>query len=185
MALDSNFYELIEISKEQDNQTYEFSKQQEDFLAKDTKHMMVFRQLLMKKNFSEVCTALSLTDGALRKILRQLEECELIKLMPMDRIVLLVGFPFKWIANGPLERTYEKLILDTILRQIKQGAQNGMDKKFEIALSDDLHKAFCADLEKVYQKYKNLSQAHLTSTTNDKDVSSGILFIDRFSCWGI
>lgn len=184
LALESNFYELIEISKEQDNQTYEFTQKQEDLLAKDSKHMMVFRQLLMKKTFKEVCTALTLTDGALRKILRQLEECDLIKLMPMDRIVLLANFPFKWIPNGPLEKTYEKLILETILKQIKQGAKNGTDRTFEIALSDDLHRAFCADLEKVYQKYKNLSQAHMTSLTNDKDISSGILFVDRFSCWG-
>ncbi|MFM6927354.1 MAG: helix-turn-helix domain-containing protein [Bdellovibrio sp.] len=184
LALDSNFYELIEISKEQGNQTYEFSQKQEGLLAKDTKNMMVFRQLLMKKTFKEVATTLALTDGALRKILRLLEEVELIKLMPMDRIVLLANFPFKWLPNGPLEKTYEKLILETILRQIKQGAKNGTDRKFELALSDDLHRSFCADLEKVYQKYKNLSQAHMTSLTNDKDISSGILFVDRFSCWG-
>lgn len=184
VALGSNFYELIELSKEQDNQAYSFNQKQEEFLAKDFKHMMVFRQLLMKKSFKEISASLNMTDGALRKILRYLEEHELIKVMPMDRFILLANFPFKWIQGGPLEKVYEKLILETILKQIKQGAKDGIGRKFEIALSNDLHQSFCADLEKIYQKYKNLSQAQMTSQTDNNDISSGILFVDRFSIWG-
>lgn len=184
VALGTSFYELIELSKEQDNRAYAFNQKQEEFLAKDLKHMMVFRQLLMKKSFKEICSSLDLSDSGLRKILRHLEGFELIKLMPMDRIILLATFPFQWMQNGPLEKSYEKLILDSILKRIKLGAQNGLGRKFEIALSEDLHQSFCNDLEKVYQKYKNLSQVHMTSLTDNKDVSSGMLFVDRFSCWG-
>ena len=183
LALESNLYELIEISKQHENKVYEFNLKQEELLAKDPLHMMIFRQLLMKKTFKEICKTLSITEGNLRKILRKLEERELIKLMPMDRIVLLASFPFRWIAGGPLEKSYDKIILEKILQKIKQGAENGISRKFEIALSDEFHRAFCDDLEKVYQKYKNLSQAHMTSLTRDEDVSSGILFVDRFSFW--
>lgn len=183
LALESNLYELIEISKQQGNKVYEFNLKQEELLSKDPIHMMAFRQLIMKKTFREVCKSLSITESNLRKILRKFEERGLIKLMPQDRIVLLANFPFKWIANGPLEKSYEKIILEKILQRVQQGADNGISRKFEIALSDEFHRAFCEDLEKVYQKYRNLSQAHMTSLTDDKDISSGILFVDRFSCW--
>lgn len=183
LALDSNFYELVEISKQQENKAYEFSLKQEELLAQNFLHMMVFRHLIMKKTFKEVCSQLSITEGNLRKILRKLEDAKLIRLMPKDRITLLANFPFKWIPNGPLEKSYEEIILEKILQQLKRGVSDGVCKKFEIALSDEFHQAFCADLEKVYQKYKNLSQAHMTSLTSDKEISSGVLFVDRFSCW--
>lgn len=183
LALESNLYELIEISKQQENKVYEFNLKQEELLAKDSLHMMVFRQLLMKKTFKELCSALNIAESNLRKTLRKLDDSKLIKLMPNDRITLLANFPFKWIPNGPLERSYEKIILEKILQQIKRGVNNGICRKFEIALSDEFHHAFCADLEKIYQKYRNLSQAHMTSLTSDKEVSSGVLFVDRFSCW--
>lgn len=182
-VMDIGFYELIELSKQQDNQVHTFTLEQENFLAKDLNHILVFRQLLMKNNLSKIIKITKMTEGALRKILRQLEEHALIKVMPQDRILMQVSFPFAWISAGPLEKTYDKLILESISARIKNPAIDGINKKFEIALSADLHLAFCQDLEKVLQKYRNFSKVLLDSKIDDSDISSGILFIDRFSCW--
>lgn len=182
-VMDIGFYELIELSKQQDNQVHTFTIEQENFLAKDLKNILVFRQLLMKKKLPQILKSTDLTEGSLRKILRYLEDYQLIKLMPQDKVLLQVSFPFAWLAGGPLEKTYDKVILESISARIKSPAINGINKKFEIALSAEQHSAFCQDLEKILQKYKNFSKVQMESQIETSDISSGILFIDRFSCW--
>ncbi len=182
-VMDIGFYELIELSKQQDNQVHTFTIEQENFLAKDLKNILVFRQLLLKKKLPQILKSTDLTEGSLRKILRYLEDYQLIKLMPQDKVLLQVSFPFAWLAGGPLEKTYDKVILESISARIKRPAINGINKKFEIALSAEQHSAFCQDLEKILQKYKNFSKVQMESQIETSDISSGILFIDRFSCW--
>lgn len=179
------FYELIELSKAEGSQAYEFCEDQEAVLAADFNHILVFRMILMGLEFKGIYTRLCISEAMLRAILKKLEAVNLVQLMAKDRIVPMAKFPFKWIPKGLLDRTYGKHIVNELFKRSAQdNGTAGINKKFEIVLTPDLYKNFCLEIDRIYQKYQGFSQAVLDSGANENLLTSGILFIDQFSCWG-
>ena len=183
--LSVSFYELIELSKAEGTKPHLFTPEQEGILSTHIHYILSFRLVLAGRNFSQIRVSLNLNERQFRKILRELERVNLVRLMPQDRIVATVRFPFKWQPRGALSQTYNKHILQTIMKRIASDKGTaGVNRKFEIALPPDSYRAFCADVESVYLRYRNLSEVILGAKVEHDHIVSGLFFIDNFSVWG-
>jgi transcriptional regulator with XRE-family HTH domain len=183
-ALSVSFYEVIELSKEMSREPHSFTEAQEELLASDLRLMKTFRMILAGQGFLKIMAQLHWPERGLRKAIRDLERVGLAQLLPGDRIIPMVQFPFRWQPNGRLERAYNGLILTNLTRRIaKDEGQAGLNKQFEFALSPDAYRSFCQEIESVYSKYRNLSEIHLSSQIDLEHTISGVLFLDQFSLW--
>lgn len=183
-CLSLSFYEIIELSKQDYRKPHLFTESQEKLLASDILMMSIFRMILAGQRFLEIRQYLGISDQKLRKAAKDLEKVSLAKLLPGDRFVPIAQFPFHWRPNGILSKTYNKLILENLLRRIEKNRQSaGLHKQFEIALSPEIYENFCKEIQNCYEKYRGLSELYLTSSIEWNNLVSGIFFIDRFSLW--
>ncbi|MFN3454526.1 MAG: helix-turn-helix domain-containing protein [Pseudobdellovibrio sp.] len=183
-ALSTSFYEVIELSKQVKREPHLFTVEQEKFLAADFKHKMLFRHILGGEKFNTLKTLLKVSEKDLRTLARELEKVGLAKLLPKDRFIPLVHYPFRWQPNGALQKVYGNLILKNIFSHIENDlGTSGLNKKFELLLSEESYKKFCDDIQTIYAKYLNLSEIHMETQPDLTRVVSGLLYIDRFSVW--
>lgn len=185
-TLSVSFYELIELSKQNQREPHLFTEEQEKLLSRDLRNMLAFRLIISGQNFSQIKTSLKLSDKELRVIAKAFDRVGLSQLLPGDRFIPLVHFPFKWQLNGPLSNAFDQMILENLFTRIKTNPENaGLHRQFEFALSSDIYKKFCRETEDLFLKYRGLSELHLSSKIQLEEMVSGILFIDRFSLWDI
>lgn len=183
-VLSVSFYELIEFSKDISREPHLFTDEQEKLLASDLQLMKIFRLILAGQSYSKIMTLLKCSEKDLRKAARDLEKVALAQILPGDRMIPLVQFPFRWQPKGKLEQAYNSLILTNLTQRIaKDTGSAGLNKQFEFALSPDAYQSFCREIEGVYSKYRNLSEVHLSSQIDLDHTVSGVFFLDQFSFW--
>nr|BFD60372.1 hypothetical protein CKG001_24790 [Bdellovibrio sp. CKG001] len=192
-SLGTSFYELIEISKHNTPKPYLFSEEQEKLFASDLSYLLLFRSIVMGLNFAQLKTSLNLKETELRKRLRQLENVELIKLMPRDRIYQMARFPFQWREDGLLQKAYYQQNLRSIFSFITKSYKSStydegtgcVCKPFELLLSVEQKKSFARDLMEVLARYQKLSQLELNTKSTKGVTVSGIIHADEFSIWQV
>lgn len=183
-VLGVSFYELIELAKNEKREVYQFSKVQEKVLAKNLNYIKTFRFVLIGESFNKIMKNLSLTESALRKIIRELEEVELVELRKNDLLVPLVFFPFKWQENGDLFKAYNRLILENIFNRISKNKSDGLlNTRFEFVLSEEIYQKFCQEIDLIKTKYQTLSETHIENYHPQNSFVTGLFFIDQFSVW--
>lgn len=183
-TLSLSFYELIELSKKMKREPQLLTSEQEELLASDLLHIHLLRLVLARQDFASIKDRLRLSERDLRQKIRACEKVGLIELHPKDRLVAKVRFPFRWQTDGPLSQKYGEWLLKNLFARMKRnGAAAGIFRKFELALSSESYQHFCQDLEAVYLKYRGLSELHLDSKVELKELVSGLLFVDQFSIW--
>lgn len=192
-CLGTSFYDLIELSKQNTQKPYLFSEEQEKLFAGDLSYLMLFRSITMGLNFAQLKTSLNLKEAELRKKLRQLENVDLIKLMPRDRIYQLARFPFKWREDGLLQKAYHQKNLQAIFSFITTQYKSSfydeeagvICKPFELLLAPEHKKAFSRELMEVLTRYYNLSQMEINTKSAKGVTVSGIIHADEFSIWNV
>jgi len=183
-SLSVSFYEIIELSKVIKREAHLFTPEQEKLLSADFKIKMLFRHILGGVIFSEIKSILKFSEKELRNHARDLEKVGLVQLLPGDRFVLQVHYPFRWQPNGALQKTYGDMVLKNIFNRIETDkGQAGFNKKYELLLNEEAYRKFCEEIQSVYGKYLNISEIHMETQPDLGRVVSGIFFIDRFSVW--
>jgi DNA-binding Xre family transcriptional regulator len=187
-VLEVSLYDIVDLSKNQGQKLYQYTKEQEQFLSKDKLVFLVFRYLIMGKALSEIGQRLMMPEEKLRTILKDMEEIKLIERHPSDRIKLLANFPFKWIPDGPLEKTFGPDLLDRVVKESLQiGINQFTDESaclvFEWGISPQSHKLFVKELGQVYEKYKKVAQVEIKSLGDDFVPTSGMISISKYPMW--
>lgn len=183
-ALSVSFYELIELSKNLKREPHLFTLEQEKLLSSDIKLMLLFRLILAGQSYLQIKALLRLTDKDLQKAGIAFEKVGLAQLLPGNRFLPLVRFPFRWQQEGPLFNTYRNITLTNILDRIRcNNGAAGLHKQFEFALSSETYRQLCDEVMSVYSKYQSLSEIHLSSQIDLNQVVSGVFFVDQFSIW--
>lgn len=183
-ALSVSFYELIELSKKLKREPHFFTFEQEKILSSNIRNMHVFRLILAGQNYSQIKIQMKMTDKDLQKTGMAFEKVGLAQLLPGNRFVTLVRFPFRWQKEGPLTKEYGEMILKNVLNRIRHNKGSAqLSKHFELALSPEAYQQFCNEIHLVYSKYQNISEIHLSSQIHLSQVVSGVLFADQFSVW--
>lgn len=190
-CLGVSFYELVEMSRADDSKAYLFSEQQEQLFAKDLQYLLLFRALVMGRSFKELLKDFSVKEADLRKRLRQLENVQLIQLMPQDRISLLAKFPFRWREEGALQKAYFAKNLQALFEHARNEYRfstykedtGALCKPFEYLLTSESQRQLGADLAEIHKKYMQLSQLEIKAKNQKATAVSGLLLADAFSIW--
>ncbi len=185
-----DFFEVSERASHQRSKVYHFSKQQELFLAKDLKNFRYFRLLVLKESVSNIIEKLAITEQQSNKILKTLENLELIERWQYDKIKLLADFPFKWIPNGSLQKKYSGHILERVTQETKEAQLNDLssDSKnnliiTEILLDENSQQEFNKELRKLVERYKAISKVELISKSKHASIFSSFFLTGKFSWW--
>ncbi len=183
-CLNVTLYEVIELSKRIHREPQLLTIEQEKLLASDLSYMNFFRMILAGQSFTEIKQKIGWTNPEIFRSAQKLEAVGLAKLLPGNRLITSISFPFKWNPNGPLTHAYEKVIFSNLVAQM-QREKNGhaINQKFELALAPEMYEAFCIDIQKCYEKYRGISEIYLSSRIDWNHLISGVFFIDQFSIW--
>lgn len=190
-CLGIDVFELLEQARYFEPSVHVFTLEQEAALAADFTVFLTFRLILMSTPLPEIMEQLSLKRSELNKHLRTLEKCQLIELWPHDKIKLLAHFPFKWIENGPLEKTYQKRLVHKIQKEIaahglnrRSGVQlNSLCVVKELLLTPQEGKQFEGEIENVIKKYSTLTGMRMRHKVSGAEAYSFVHLGGRFSWW--
>jgi DNA-binding Xre family transcriptional regulator len=186
--LEVGFYDLVELTKDHNQKLYEYTIKQENLLAGNLNIFLILRNLIIGKSLSEIEEFLGISQAELAKNLKEMESCGLIERHVNDRIRLLANFPFKWIEDGPLEKTYGPVLLQRIFQQAQQVGLNKRGESeaclvFEWGLSDKSHAQFVSELSSVFDKYKRVAEVDIKSLTKSFTPTSGMVAIGKYPMW--
>jgi transcriptional regulator with XRE-family HTH domain len=190
-CLGIDVFDLLEQARNYQPTVYEFTLEQENALSEDFTHFLAFRLMLMSIPVHEIQERLSLKRPELNKILKLLEKFKLIEVWPNDRIKTLVHFPFKWIENGPLDKTYQKKISKKVQKEIslrginRRKERNGESHCLvkELLLTPDEGQQFDQELETVFKKYFTLTNMRMRHKTKVAETYSFMHLAGKFSWW--
>lgn len=84
--------------------------EQEAILAADLPLLLVFFLLLNDYSFEMIVAEYTLSDTDCFRLLRRLEQMELIDLLPGNRVRLKVSRALAWRSDGPIRRFFEQSI---------------------------------------------------------------------------
>ena len=101
-------FDLVGMSRREEERAECFSRAQETALAADPKLFAFLYLLIADVRLSQIVTKYQFTSAEGRRYLLQLDKLGVLRLNPGDRFQLLVSRNIKWIADGPLNRLYEQ-----------------------------------------------------------------------------
>lgn len=182
-------YELFDLCRQKNLESYEFNETQEKFLAKEPLNVVIFRSLIIGYSPNQIKTRYKLTEARLEKILIGLDKVNLIEFWNNDKIKVRAKWPFKWINGGILQKTYLHQIFEKILENSSSVSKlsdenENLFKPFEILLRESSYEQLQKDLKQVLENYRAISKFEmLTSNASDLKEVTGLVIADNFSAW--
>lgn len=102
-----SIFELFKIAEGEDGvKIAEATIKCEEYLAKNPRAFAILYKLGVGLSIDQILSKYEIEESELRKILRELEEFGLLKLMPHDRIRMTHGDFLQFNKNGPVNREY-------------------------------------------------------------------------------
>jgi transcriptional regulator with XRE-family HTH domain len=187
-----NVFELFDLCRQKNIESYQFDEAQEKFLADDLIHLVTFRGLVSGVSSNEIRTRYRLTDSQLEKILIGLDRVNLVEFWSHEKIKVKAKWPFKWITGGILQKTYVYSFLEKTFTASYQRSQFGPKGRalenlflpFELRLRDSTYEQLHKDLAQVLQNYRSISKFEMmTSDPESLRDATGLIIVDSFSAW--
>lgn len=146
------------------------SREQEEELVADIRLVLVAVCVRDHLSFEEILALFDLSEAECIRSLARLDKLGVIDLLPGNRIKLRIKEDFRWIANGPIEKFFEKHVLNEFLqsrfshagefRQFSSGMLTEASSEILLRKIESLIKDFSSlhlnDCDRPYQDRKNI-----------------------------
>jgi len=103
-----DFSELVRLIAPQDPVISQLSYEQEKEFVGNPRLMLVALCTLNHWSFEDIVAAYDIAPAECVKLLARLDRLKFIKLLPNNRIRLLVSHAFAWIPDGPIQRLFKE-----------------------------------------------------------------------------
>lgn len=113
--------DLFQLYEESRKRITTLSVQQEKELVGDTRLLLVAVCVRNRLSFDEIINHYQITETECIRYLARLDKLKIIDLLPGNRFKLRIDEHFHWLANGPIERFYEKQIQSQFLKATFNG----------------------------------------------------------------
>ncbi|MDQ7011167.1 MAG: helix-turn-helix transcriptional regulator [Mariprofundaceae bacterium] len=113
--LHMDFIDLVRLFDEQRQRISHLTVEQEDELVKDKHLLLVATCARNHYSFDDILQSFRFTRAELYRHLARLESLKLLELHPYNRIRLLVAEDFRWLPHGPIEKFFERHMLDDFI----------------------------------------------------------------------
>lgn len=176
-VLGISMLELCELaSKAKISDQFQYSLEQETFLAKNPKYLAYFDMLVNGKKPKQIAHKYGLTEKLNFKYLKKLDELSLIELHGENKVKLLHSKSIKWREEGPLKKLFINNAKFEFLNS--EFSKESEQFKFSILpLSEESSSKFKMELNDLYKKYERSSQ--LEQKIKLKTRSVGVLIALR------
>ena len=133
---------------------FRYTLRQEEVLAQDPKALALFDLLIGGSTLGQLKAKYKLEDKKLETLLLKLDRIGLIELHPKNKVKLKTRGEPSWNPDGPLERTYRKQMIESLL---------GEHEKAKTTFF--IHDYLPSDLEKIQKIKKDLEEFMLSANT--------------------
>lgn len=108
-VLEIEFFELVDLIRDEKQSVYHFTMDQELLLAKSELNFKIFRAMLAGKTYEKLKNIFSLKDKDLYPLLNKFENCGLIRLGVHNKLKVLATFPLNGKMVDLWSRSFRKL----------------------------------------------------------------------------
>ena len=108
--------DLFQLYEESRQRISQLTVEQEQELVRDIKLLLVAVSVRNRLSFDEIVSQYQIRETECIRALAKLDKLKIIDLLPNNRIKLRIDEDFRWLANGPIERFFEKQILSHYLK---------------------------------------------------------------------
>ena len=176
-VLNISILEVCEIAKNgTHNDVYEYSLEQEEFLARKPKFLAYFDLLLNGKTPKSISTKYGLSEKENFKYLKKLDELGLIELHTNNKIKFPHSKNIKWRTEGPLRKLFFKNAKFEFLNS-DFSQSDELLKLSILPMSKESYSKLVSELADIYKKYERTSQ--IEEKLKTKTQSHGILLASR------
>ncbi len=154
--------------------TFEYTIQQEEYLAKNPKIFAVFDRLLLGKTPKKIVAESNVSMSEMHKILSRLDKLRLIDWLPKDKVLLKVKGEPKWRHNGPLSIAFRQSILNQLLH--KSAHKDMFLATYDLSSSD---KSLFEEKISQLKQFLNQAEARARKQSTTSPLTLGIFSIDE------
>lgn len=108
--------DLFQLYDESRQRITQLTLEQEKELVQDTSLLLVAVSVRNRLSFEDIITNYQISESECIKSLAKLDRLKIIDLLPNNRIKLRIDDDFRWLANGPIERFFEKQVQGQFLQ---------------------------------------------------------------------
>ncbi len=154
-AVDIALMDLMEYASQRRIDVSAFTLETEAFFAESLDYFFIYRKLFHHRSVAEVMRRENLTRAQMTKYLRKLDELDIVKWLPEDRIQFLHGEYLKFRDDGPLKTAVYKAwapkLHDAALKNMGDGA-HGL-RLFSARCTPELKADFQRELEELVARF--------------------------------
>lgn len=110
-----DFVDLLRIFDDEQEKITGLTKKQEEELVSDIKFLLIAVCVQNTLTFQEIVSYYDISEPECIGYLARLDRLGLIQLLPNNKIRRMVANDFRWIPGGPIEKFFEKTILNDFL----------------------------------------------------------------------
>jgi AraC-like DNA-binding protein len=110
-----DFIDLLRLFESERQRISHLSLEQEQELVRDKQLLLVAVCARNHYSFDEIIGQFAIERAEVFRLLRRLEELQLLELHPGNRIRLRVAGDFRWLPDGPIERYFEQKLAGEFL----------------------------------------------------------------------
>ncbi|NWF36981.1 helix-turn-helix transcriptional regulator [Mariprofundus sp. KV] len=111
-----DFIDLVRLFDESRERISHLQPEQEQELVRNSKLLIVALCARNHWHFDEIVEQFDISKKECYQMISRLEGLRLLELHPGNRIRLLVAENFRWLPNGPIERTFKKKLMNEFLQ---------------------------------------------------------------------
>jgi transcriptional regulator with XRE-family HTH domain len=156
-AVGMDFAELVQAATDAPQLIAQLSYAQEQEIIGDTKLLIVAVASLNMIPLEEIVTVYKISEAEAVKYLLRLDKTGFLRLMPNNRVKLLVARTFSWIPNGPIQTWFRGEAYGDFLDARFAGEQEIM-KLVSVMLSQRSAKALLERLKQVADEFSRQHQ---------------------------
>lgn len=169
--MDMDIADVVKALESEIRQTTEISIEHEEALCADPKLLVCAFLVTNGWKFNEILSHYNYTPHELVQHLATLDKLKIIELMPRNRIKLLISARFTWNKNGPIQRFFEKYLVNDFLND-KFDQPLEMNEFLVAMLSEESMKKIRDNMEKMVIHFRDQNQQNINHPFEDKKIVS-------------
>ncbi len=169
--MDMDISDVVKALENEIKQTTDISIEHENALCADPKLLVCAFLVTNGWKYNEILSHYCYTPGELIQYLAALDKLKIIELFPKNRIKLIISARFTWNKNGPIQKFFEKHLINDFLN-------NNFDQPLEMnefltaMLSEDSTKKLYENLEKVAMYFRDQNQQNVSQPIEKRKIVS-------------
>jgi transcriptional regulator with XRE-family HTH domain len=165
--LQMEIVEVVNLSEKIEEKISQLTEMQEAELVKSDQRILVTISVFNHWTLSQIINTYAITEAECISHLMVLDLMALIKLMPQNKIKLIMARNFTWLPDGPIQQYFKNRVqLDFLNTNFNQ---HGEILRFQHAmLSPKANIRFQQRLKRLVQEFTDMHEDELTSPANHR-----------------